>query len=105
MGLELNQLRELALPEVAVGKLRMRNGQARLGDCAVAVPHDVEVQRARPPSRVALTTVDALDLEEMGEEITGRQRCLDSDHLIEIGILAGRADGRGLLDVALAHEA
>jgi len=48
------ELRQLALPEGAVRKLRVRDHERRLVDYPITEAHDVQVQGPRPPANSAL---------------------------------------------------
>src|SRR3982750_3391496 len=43
------QHRQLAKPEIAIGELRMRNGQVRLGNGLTLEEHDIEIESPRSP--------------------------------------------------------
>src|SRR3954470_8236036 len=67
------QLRELALPEVPIEQLAMRNMEVGIVQGLLLIGDDVEVERARPPSHVATPALAALDLEEMGQQLSRRE--------------------------------
>src|SRR5262245_17904948 len=61
----------------------MWNVQARLGDLAIAVDQEVEVDRAGAPAHVPHATELLLDLEEAVEQLASRQPRLDGDGAVE----------------------
>src|SRR3954466_9209493 len=50
------QRRQLAKPEIAIGELRMRNRQPRLGNGLTLEEHDIEVESPRAPALRAHST-------------------------------------------------
>src|SRR3954467_4054267 len=61
------QHRQLAKPEIAIGELRVWNGEPRLGDGLTLEEHDVEIQSPRAPALGAHSTrirFDSLQLLE-----------------------------------------
>src|SRR5687768_3605625 len=44
-----SQLRQLSLPEVAIGQFRMRNDKVGFADVPLAEPHNIEIEGTRAP--------------------------------------------------------
>ena len=95
---ESTQLGQLPSPEISRVLRRMRNDE--IGSCRglPVISDDVEVEGSRSPTHVARPTGLALDSLQFREQLPRRQLGLERDHLIEIGPLLNRADGRRLLD-------
>src|SRR6476469_4191919 len=81
MGLEL---RQLSLPEVAVGQLGMGNDKVGLRHAPLAEADDVQVEGARPPVLRPDAPLDALDGLACPEKRPGVQAGLEQHHLIEV---------------------
>src|SRR5258708_39598359 len=81
------ELGQLALPEVAMRQLGMRQGQIGLGDYPIAVADDVEIEGAGTPThrRGAVAAACRFDRQEVAEQSRRPQRRLAPRHLIEIG--------------------
>src|SRR5437899_258840 len=99
------ELGDFAAPEVAVRQLGMRNRQIRLLHGALAVPHDIEVQGARPPALAPLTPSLRLDRATLPQQLVRSESRFDQHHLIQVGILRYRSDGRGLFHLRYRDDA
>src|SRR2546422_8905580 len=72
------QLRQLALPEGAVGNLGVRNNELRVAQHPIAEAHDIQVQGPRSPARAgpALAAALRLDRVQVDEQLEiGRASC------------------------------
>jgi len=100
------QLGDFSLPEIAVRELRMRNRKVLTPHRLGAEAHDVEVERPRPPavSPLALSSPLRLDRPALREQLLGRERGLEQNHLVQIRRLRNRADRRGFLDLRRRHQ-
>ncbi len=76
----------------------MRNPQTRVVHLAMGEFHDVEVERARTPSRLADASRIAFDALQRGKQRVRFQRRLERGHLIQIRPLRRPAEGLGFLD-------
>src|SRR5712671_5498548 len=65
------ELRQLALPEGAVRKLRVRDHERRLVDYPITEAHDVQVQGPPPPANSALAAALRFDRMEVDERPGG----------------------------------
>src|SRR5215510_14663438 len=78
------ELGDFAPPEVAVGQLRMRNGQMGLLHGTRTISHNIEIQRAWSPPLAALPASLGLDGSALREQRVGAQRGLEQHHLIQV---------------------
>src|SRR5213076_3473216 len=92
------QLGDLPPPEIAVAKLRMRNRQVLTAHGLGAEAHDVEVEGPRPPALAPLPAPLRLDRPAVCPQLRRGERGLEQNHLVQIGRLRNRPDGRRLLD-------
>ncbi|MNY56775.1 hypothetical protein D3C86_1928870 [compost metagenome] len=67
----------------------MGNLEARFVDQPITEQQDVEVQRARPPTLKALTTLAVFDSLQGIEQVQRRQRAVESGHRIGVARLSG----------------
>src|ERR1044072_9385401 len=98
------KLDQLALPEVSVGKLRVREREAIRIYHVIAELHDVEIDRARSPLLASLAAQLPLDTQQIVEERLRSQRRLQRDHLVEIVALLLRPDGSRFLHDRFGQE-
>src|SRR6476659_818247 len=82
MGLEL---RQLPLPEIAVGQLGMGNDKVGLGNAPLAEAHDVPIERARAPALRPHAALGALDGLAGLAERPRLESGLEQHHLVEVG--------------------
>src|SRR5215204_687039 len=80
----LIKLRDLSLPERAIGDTGMRHDELRAVHTAVAEAYDIQVDRARPPPALTHPARRALDLLQPVEERGWLECRLDGNHLIEV---------------------
>src|SRR5260221_10862255 len=101
------ELRQLALPERAVRKLRVRDHELRLAHDAIAEANDVQVQGAGSPPhlRATLATARRFDRVQVVEQLGGLEGGLEQDHLVEVGALRYRPERGSLLDAGLLEQA
>src|SRR4029077_7223371 len=81
------ELRQLALPEGAVRKLRVRDHEVPLAYHPTTEAHDVQVQGPRPPANPAFAPALRFDRMELLEQLRGLECGLEQYHLIEVGAL------------------
>src|SRR5690242_1340163 len=95
------QLGDFALPEIAVGELRMRNREVLTPHRVRAEAYDVEVEGPRSPAlRVhAPSPPLRLDRPALLEQRLRRECSLEQNHLVQIRRLRNRADRRCFLDL------
>src|SRR5690242_11146831 len=91
-GVELGQF---PLPEVALREAGMRNGQLRLPHGAVAVPDDIQVERAGAPPDTPLSPALGFDSMEVIEQRRRLECRLEQDHLVQVGALRHWPKGGG----------
>src|SRR5258707_6764837 len=96
-GRQAIELADLALPEIAVRQLRVRHGELRCDDGAIAETDDVEIECTRPPALTALAPRLDLDRAALLQQLERLERRYEQDHLIEIRPLLHRTHGIGLL--------
>src|SRR5262245_64931247 len=77
------QLGDFAPPEIAVGQLRMRKRQLPTPYSLGAVPHDVEVQRPRPPALAALSAPLRLDRPAVRQQRGRLETRFEQNHLVQ----------------------
>src|SRR5437773_1152296 len=95
------QLRQLALPEGSVRKLRMRHAESRLGHHPGIVLDEVEIDRARTPALRSHAAHFPLDRQQAIQQRSGLELGAQEDHLVEVAPLRYRTEGSGFLDDAL----
>ncbi len=71
----------------------------------VSVQQEIEIKRAWAPAFPANSTTGLLDREQFVEEGVRRERRCEPDDGIEIGLLAGWAEGRGFEDHRAGDQA
>src|SRR5947207_8370555 len=71
------ELGDLPQPEVAVLELGVWNGELRFAHGAVAVPHDVEVERARTPPHRPHAAPLRFNRVQLREQLARLERCLE----------------------------
>src|SRR5262245_47225425 len=99
LGVELEQGLE---DEDALGQARVRDLEARLGDCLVPVEKKVEVDTPRAPALLlrSVTAESALDLQKPLEQLAGWKlglelcRCIYEARLVENTDRIGLPEGR-----------
>src|SRR5262245_3432617 len=101
----LTELRELPLPERALGKPRVWNDQACGVHDAIVKENDVEIERTRAPPGAAHTARAGLDFVESREQRGRFQRRFDGEHLVQVGRLSESTERRGLLDGGSTDDA
>src|SRR4029077_18171037 len=99
------ELSQFSLPEVALREAGMRNGQLRLPHDAVAVPDDIQVERARTPPDTPFSPALGFDGMEVIEQRRRLECRLEQDHLVQVGALRHRPEGGGLLDAGCLEQA
>src|SRR5437867_10849216 len=74
------QLRQLALPEGAVGNLAARNNELRVAQHPIAEAHDIQVQGSRSPAHAGPALAPALRLDRLrvAERPRARERGRES---------------------------
>src|SRR5690349_5978711 len=86
---------QLAEPEVSGPSRRVRHPEVALVRGLMFEAHDVEVQGARSPTKLALSPSRPLDALQLGEELSRREIGLDRDHLVEVQALSHSAQRGG----------
>src|SRR2546422_6304485 len=80
------ELRQLALPEGAVGNLGVRNNELRVAQHPIAEAHDIQVQGPRSPAHAgpALAAALRLDRVQVDEQLRGPERGLGDAPLVSM---------------------
>ena len=90
--------------EVALVHAGMGDGEVGFIDDEVVVEEDVEVEGARAPALAADSAGGLFDVAEVGEQVAGGEGGVERDGGVEVGVLAGRADGFGFVGFGLGDE-
>jgi hypothetical protein len=101
----LVELRDLTLPKRAICKAGMWNRKRRGVHDAIVEPDNVEIECSRAPLCRAITPCRGFDAMEMIEQRVGLERCLDGQHLIQIGRLLEATKWLGFIHARLAYDA
>lgn len=101
MGLQFGQF---ALPEISVRKLRVGHDESRCPDNAITETHDIEIQRARPPSLTTNSPAFFFDGQARIQQDLGIQRRFEQHHLVEVWSLPYGPDRYGFFDGAFSLE-
>src|SRR5450759_718705 len=95
---------KLSQPEISIAQLGMGHRESGLAHALLLEQHDVEVQRARSPARIADAPGVGFDSLQRGEQILRRKLGFDGDHLIEKRALRNRSDRSGLFGVGVTQH-
>ena len=90
--------------EVALVHVGMGDGELGSIYDEVVVEEDVEVEGAGSPALAADPAGGLFDVAEVGEQVAGGEGGEERDGGVEVGVLAGRADGFGFVSSGLVGE-
>src|SRR5438309_1565884 len=82
----------------------MWNRELRRAHGAVAVPHDVQIERPRTPPHRPHAAALRFDAMQLPEQLARLERRLEQDHLVQVRSLRYGAEGRRLLDSGNAEQ-
>src|SRR5256885_8503271 len=82
----------------------MWNRELRCAHGAVAVPHDVQIERPRTPPHRPHAAALRFDAIQLPEQLARLERRLEQDHLVQVRSLRYGAEGRRLLDSGNAEQ-